>query len=102
MAPKSIALRALHLAALLACFGLCADTYAERSKADLQRDQTSKPFQILEFMGLRPGATVIDLFAGNGYYSEVLSTVVGEQGKVYLHNNQAYLAFAKDHYFRLF
>ena len=36
----------------------------------------------------------MDMFAGNGYYSEVLAKAVGPQGKVYLHNNQAYMQFA--------
>ncbi len=96
MSLRTVALNTLLLSAIVTCLGLSPLAQAERSKADLARDQTSKPFQVLEFMGLQPGDTVVDLFAGNGYYSEVLSEVVGEQGKVYLHNNQAYLAFAKD------
>lgn len=65
-----------------------------RSAADIQRDITSKPFTVLEFAGVKPGWQVMDMFAGNGYYSELLAQAVGPQGKVYLHNNQAYMAFA--------
>jgi predicted methyltransferase len=36
---------------------------------------------------------VADIFGGGGYYSELLSRIVGKDGKVYLHNNQAYLKF---------
>ncbi len=65
-----------------------------RSEEDQIRDASSKPFAVLDFMGDQPGWQVIDLFAGNGYYSEVLSQRVGKNGKVYLHNNQAYMGFA--------
>jgi predicted methyltransferase len=34
---------------------------------------------------------VLDLLAGDGYYSELLSHVVGPEGYVYLHNNQGYI-----------
>jgi predicted methyltransferase len=67
-----------------------------RSEVDAKRDKTSKPFAVLEFLGVQPGWQVMDLFAGNGYYSEVLSHAVGEDGKVYLHNNQAYMGFSTD------
>ena len=71
-----------------------AATAPLRSAADQQRDITSKPFAVLEFAGVEPGWQVMDMFAGNGYYSELLAQAVGPQGKVYLHNNQAYMAFA--------
>ena len=64
-----------------------------RSEADLARDVTSKPAEVLAFFGLEPGMTVIDLFGGGGYYSELASYVVGPEGKVTLHDNQAYLPF---------
>jgi predicted methyltransferase len=65
-----------------------------RSAADAKRDVGSRPFEVLDFFGVEPGWKVIDLFAGNGYYSEALAQRVGPGGKVYLHNNQAYMAFA--------
>ena len=39
---------------------------------------------------------MVDLFAGGGYYSEILSRVMKDRGIVYLHNNAAYLGFAED------
>ncbi len=71
-----------------------AATAPPRSADDTQRDITSKPFDVLAFAGVAPGWKVMDMFAGNGYYSELLSQAVGSEGKVYLHNNQAYMAFA--------
>jgi predicted methyltransferase len=64
-----------------------------RSDADRTRDATSKPVQVLEFFGLKPGMVVVDLFAGGGYYTELVAHVVGSTGKVYLHNNKAYMGF---------
>ena len=66
----------------------------ERSEEDAARDVTSKPFIMLEFFGVQPGWDVMDMFAGNGYYSELLSHRVGPEGRVYVHNNAAYMGFA--------
>ena len=64
-----------------------------RLEADLKRDKTSKPREIIQLVGVKPGDHVLDLFAGGGYYSEILSRVVGDKGEVVLHNNNAYLGF---------
>lgn len=64
-----------------------------RTEADLARDKHSKPIEILKFTRIKPGMVIADIFAGGGYYSEILANVVGPEGKVYLHNNQAYLQF---------
>lgn len=65
-----------------------------RSGADLERDARSHPVSVLGFFGLESGDVVLDLFAGGGYYSEIAGYVVGPKGKVYAHNNAAYLGFA--------
>lgn len=67
----------------------------ERLESDHTRDVTSKPAAVLEFFGLEPGMVVIDLFGGGGYYTELASRVVGEKGKVYFHNNTAYIPFVE-------
>ena len=41
------------------------------------------------------GDTVADLLAGGGYYSEILSGIVGPEGTVLLVNNPGYDAFGK-------
>ena len=66
-----------------------------RAQADVQRDQDRKPTDVLSFLGISPGMTVLDVFAGGGYYSEILNYVVGEDGKVLLHNNLAYISFVE-------
>ena len=67
----------------------------ERLARDLLRDSTRHPQAVLTFFDVAPGQRVLDLFSGGGYYSELLARVVGEQGSVVVHNNQAYLPYAK-------
>jgi len=61
-----------------------------RSLADRERDKTSKPNVVLNFIGLKPGMKVLDLFAGGGYYTEMLSYAVSPGGQVISHTNAAY------------
>ena len=68
----------------------------ERLEKDVERDARSKPAKVLEFFGIRPGMRVLDLFSGGGYYSELLSRVVGPEGSVVAHNNSAYVRYAGD------
>jgi len=69
-----------------------------RSDADRQRDERSKPAQMMAFMGVTPGMAVLDVFSGGGYYSELLSHVVGEDGQVHAHTNKAYQSFVGTQY----
>ncbi len=66
-----------------------------RSAADRERDARDKPAEVLALARFRPGDTVADLLAGGGYYSEILSGIVGPGGKVLLVNNTGYEAFGK-------
>ncbi len=68
----------------------------DRLARDKARDGSRHPEAILNFFEVAPGQRVLDLFSGGGYYSELLARVVGEQGSVLVHNNQAYLPFAKE------
>lgn len=67
-----------------------------RPESDRERDAGRKPAEVLEFMGIEPGMTVLDMFTGGGYYAEIIAGVVGEQGKVIAQSNQAYLGFVGD------
>ncbi len=64
-----------------------------RSDADRERDKTSKPAQVLQFFGVKPGIKVLDLFSGGGYYAEILSYAVGPTGHVISHTNKSYESF---------
>jgi predicted methyltransferase len=68
----------------------------ERTAADRERDARDKPAEVLAFAGVKPGMTVVDLFAAGGYYTELLAGVVGPTGKVLAVNNVPYAMFAKD------
>ncbi len=67
----------------------------ERSALDRERDARDKPQQVLELAGFKKGMVIADVFGGGGYYSEILSSVVGKKGKVLLINNPQYDAFTK-------
>jgi len=71
-----------------------AISHADRPPKDIQRDATRKPAEVLSFFEIKPGMHVLENFAGGGYYTQILSYVVGEKGKVVAHNNQAYLDYA--------
>ena len=67
-----------------------------RSADDRARDLRDHPDAVLGLAGFRRGNTVADVFGGGGYYSELLSDVVGPGGTVLLVNNPPYAAFAKE------
>jgi predicted methyltransferase len=67
-----------------------------RLPEDLQADAGRKPADVLAFFAVAPGMTVLDFFSGGGYYTEILSHLVGEQGRVFAHNNTPYLDFVKE------
>lgn len=64
---------------------------SSRPDADKARDAGRKPAEVLHFVGIGKGMTVIDLMASGGYYTEVLSIAVGETGTVYAQNPAAFL-----------
>jgi predicted methyltransferase len=59
-----------------------------RPDGDIARDPIRKPDEVLSFLGLESGMTVLDLTATSGYYTEILAGAVGADGKVYAHNIQ--------------
>jgi predicted methyltransferase len=64
-----------------------------RTDADRARDAGRKPAEVLEFFAIQPGMTVLDMYSGGGYYTEMLSHIVGPEGSVIAHSNQAYAGF---------
>ena len=66
-----------------------------RSSADRERDARDKPAEVLALARFKRGDTVADILAGGGYYSEILSGIVGPGGKVLLVNNPGYDNFGK-------
>ncbi len=68
-----------------------ADT--SRSEADRNRDAGRRPADVIRFLGIKEGMSVIDMIAAGGYYTEVLSLAVGPEGKVYAQNPEWLLKF---------
>lgn len=59
---------------------------ADRPAEDKARDADRKPAELMQFFGVKPGMTTVDLIALGGYVTEVLSVAVGPNGKVYAQN----------------
>jgi predicted methyltransferase len=68
----------------------------DRFKGDSDQDAWRQPAEVLKFMELRPGQHALDYFAAAGYYTELMSRVVGADGKVIAYNNPEYRKFAAD------
>lgn len=51
-----------------------------RSEANKARDQYRHPVQTLEFFGIKPDMTVIELAPGGGWYTEILAPFLYAQG----------------------
>jgi predicted methyltransferase len=60
---------------------------SNRAEANTERDEARKPDQVLTFMSLGAGDVVLDFGAGGGYWTELFSSIVGDDGKVYAHQN---------------
>lgn len=100
MRTTSISRRFLACSLLL--LSLCAYGAAEpdlydkaianpaRPENDRKRDPLDHPADLLRVAGIKPGMQVADLMAANGYYTELLSHIVGTKGHVLMLNNAAY------------
>lgn len=56
-----------------------------RLETNSSRDTLRKPAEVIKFMGVQPGMTVLDLVAIGGYYTEILAGVVGSEGRIISH-----------------
>ena len=59
-----------------------------RMEANKVRDPLRKPGEVIKFMGVGPGDTVLDMVSNGGYYAEILAGVVGKNGRVIAHSFQ--------------
>jgi len=58
-----------------------------RDKYDKAKDPGRKPIETMHFYGVKAGMMVLDMIAGAGYSSEILSAAVGPSGIVYAQNS---------------
>ena len=54
----------------------------DRPAEQVKLDAVRKPAEVLAFAGLKPGDRAVDLFAGGGYYTEIMARAVGPKGGV--------------------
>ncbi|MDU0113758.1 methyltransferase [Psychrosphaera aquimarina] len=59
-----------------------SDVRAEHSA----RDQYRHPQQTLEFFGLKPNMTVVEIWPGGGWYTSIINPIVQEHGKYFAAN----------------
>jgi predicted methyltransferase len=90
---KTIHSSSFFLTAVCLLFATGIANASDRSDADKARDVHRKPTEVLEFLGLKPGDAVVDVWAASGWYTEVLSNAVGDDGHVYSQNPPAVLQF---------
>jgi len=55
-----------------------------RSESNRLRDVYRHPKETLLFFGLRPGMTVVEIWPGGGWYTEIIGPVLRDSGKYYL------------------
>jgi predicted methyltransferase len=56
---------------------------AHRTPAYVERDKYRHPRQTLEFVGLKPGMTVVEVWPGRGWYTEILAPYLHGRGSYY-------------------
>jgi predicted methyltransferase len=82
---KNIGVLALGI---LLSMSLMADDFLDkavkheaRSEQNKQRDQYRHPKETLAFLGLKPDMTVVEIWPGKGWYTEILAPALYEKGK---------------------
>jgi predicted methyltransferase len=64
-----------------------------RPAAERERDAARHPAELLAFAQVEPGEKVGDYIIGGGYWTRILSNLVGPQGKVYAFQPDEFIAF---------
>lgn len=62
-----------------------AINHKQRLQKDLKYDEKRNPKEILPFTQLKTGDKVLELGAGGGYTTELISWTIGNTGKLYVH-----------------
>jgi predicted methyltransferase len=56
---------------------------ASRSAKDRARDQYRHPIETLTFFGIKPDMTVVEIWPGGGWYTDILAPYLHDDGKLY-------------------
>ena len=54
-----------------------------RTEAAKERDVYRHPRETLEFFGVTPSSTVLEMYPGGGWYTDILAPLLAENGKLY-------------------
>jgi predicted methyltransferase len=82
------ALLACSLATATSAFAAVAPDFVEKLTAesrpleDRVRDGARRPYQVMQLLGVNAGETLLDVGAGGGWFTRVLSAATGANGKV--------------------
>ncbi len=82
-AAFSFAVAGASLAASVPDYVAKAVADPSRPKTDSARDTLRAPAETIAFAGVKPGMLVAEFFPTGGYYTRMLSDVVGPKGKIY-------------------
>src|SRR5437764_3023939 len=52
----------------------------DRRPDNVNLDEGRKPAAVLQYLGLKPGMQVLDLFGANGYWAEIMVPAIGPKG----------------------
>ena len=66
-----------------------------RPEKDRQRDIDRRPFEVMLFSGIKSGDVVADIGSAGGYYTRILSDIVGPNGHVYGFNGKEFARIFK-------
>ena len=61
-----------------------AVAHPDRAEANRARDQFRHPAETLAFFGVKPTDTVVEIWPGGGWYSEILAPLTQGKGQLYL------------------
>lgn len=70
-----------------------AVNHPDRSASDKENDARRKAAETLAFFDIEPGDSVFEIEAGGGWYTELLSRLVGPGGEVVMQNPEGFLAY---------
>src|SRR5574339_350398 len=82
------ALLACSLATAASAYAALAPDFVEKLTAesrpleDRVRDGARRPYQVMQLLGVNAGQTLLDVGAGGGWFTRVLSAATGPSGKV--------------------
>src|SRR5687768_14437075 len=54
----------------------------DRPAEAVKLDESRRPVEVLQFLGIEKDDSALDLFTGTGYYAEIMARAVGPEGTV--------------------